>query len=131
MLSVLDLRGFTGDLRSRLPRPSIATDAPVAAVREILAAVKQRGDAALRELTERFDGVVLDDLVPVADLAAARSRCADVSGDRGGGGIADFRWRKATESSYARDGIVVRTIPVPVDRAVATLGGRRCIRRPC
>ena len=74
MLSVLDLRGFTGDLRARLPRPTIAGDPPVDAVRAILSDVKARGDAALRELTERFDGVVLDDLrVPSDDLRAARN----------------------------------------------------------
>ncbi len=132
MLSVLDLRGFTGDLRSRLPRPSIATDAPVAAVREILAAVKQRGDAALRELTERFDGVVLDDLrVPVADLRAARDAVAPALRDaieRAAEGIADFHSsERATESSYERDGIVVRTIPVPVDRAGCYVPGGRAV----
>ena len=73
MLSLLDLRGFTGDLRAALPRPSVASDVPLAAVREILADVKQRGDDALRELTQRFDGVELDTIrVPTADLQRAR-----------------------------------------------------------
>ena len=72
MLTRLDLRGFTGDLRARLPRPSADQGTPVAAVREILSDVRARGDVAVRELTERFDGVRLDDLrVPDADLAAA------------------------------------------------------------
>ena len=34
----------------------------VEAVRTILADVRDRGDAAVRELTERFDGVRFDDL---------------------------------------------------------------------
>ncbi|RPI10164.1 MAG: histidinol dehydrogenase, partial [Actinobacteria bacterium] len=61
MLTRLDLRGFTGDLRARLPRPMADVDVPVAAVREILADVRARGDEAVRELTERFDGVRLAD----------------------------------------------------------------------
>ncbi|MTB53713.1 histidinol dehydrogenase [Lewinella sp. W8] len=41
-------------------------------VGEIMAAVKQRGDAALREFTARFDGVELDQLaVPAAAIKAA------------------------------------------------------------
>lgn len=41
----------------------------------MLADVAERGDAALRELTERFDGAVIDDLrVPEAEVRAARGR---------------------------------------------------------
>ncbi len=67
-LSVLDLRGDRSDPRDRLPRPreQMAAAAPVVA--EILAAVRERGDAALRELTARFDGVELDDLLVPADV---------------------------------------------------------------
>src|SRR5207248_4420222 len=57
MLARLDLRGAGTDVRDRLPRPDLGGAAPVEAVREILAEVKKRGDAALREYTERFDGV--------------------------------------------------------------------------
>ena len=62
MLTRLDLRGVDGDLRPRLPRPHDREVAPIDAVREILAEVRKRGDAAVREYTQRFDGVVLDDL---------------------------------------------------------------------
>ena len=72
MLTRLDLRGLDGDLRSRLPRPHDSEAAPTDAVREILAEVRKRGDAAVREYTQRFDGVALDDLrVELAELAAA------------------------------------------------------------
>ncbi len=47
MLTRIDLRGVA-DVRAVLPRPAIADEGPVAAVREILAAVKARGDDALR-----------------------------------------------------------------------------------
>ncbi len=122
MLSLLDLRGFTGDLRTRLPRPSVAHDAPVDAVRQILADVKARGDVALRELTERFDGVRLTELrVPIADLHAARDTIpVDLRDalERAADGIADFHAsERREEATYERDGIVVRTIPIPVDRA--------------
>ena len=62
MLTRLDLRGLDGDLRSRLPRPHDSEAAPTDAVREILAEVRKRGDAAVREYTQRFDGVALDEL---------------------------------------------------------------------
>ena len=62
MLGRLDLRGGGTDVGSRLPRPDLGGAAPIEAVREILAEVKKRGDAALREYTERFDGVPVDDL---------------------------------------------------------------------
>ncbi len=75
MLRRIDLRGFTGDLSEVLPRPETPTGGPVDVVREILAAVAERGDVAVREYTSRFDGVELDSLV-VADteLAAATER---------------------------------------------------------
>ena len=132
MLSLLDLRGFTGDLRTRLPRPSVAQDAPVDAVRQILADVKARGDVALRELTERFDGVRLSELrVPIADLRAARDTIPVNLRDaleRAAEGIADFHAsERREEATYERDGIVVRTIPIPVDRVGCYVPGGRAI----
>jgi histidinol dehydrogenase len=73
VLRRLDLRGTgTDDLRRRLPRPPSQTEPPVDEVRAVLAEVREHGDAALRDLTERFDGVRIDDLrVPSADVGAA------------------------------------------------------------
>jgi histidinol dehydrogenase len=132
MLSVLDLRGFTGDLRARLPRPTITDEPPVDVVRAILADVKRRGDVALRELTERFDGVRLDDLrVSTDELRAARDGASAPLRDaleRAAEGIAHFHAsERRGEESYERDGIVVRTIPVPVDRAGCYVPGGRAI----
>jgi histidinol dehydrogenase len=73
MLTRLDLRACT-DLRAALVPPAAETDADadLASVRGIIAAVRTRGDAALRDYTEQFDGCRIDDLrVPAADLAAA------------------------------------------------------------
>ena len=65
----------TIDLRAEpnapIPRPRAGGE-PLDAVREIIAAVRERGDRALVELTERFDGARLDDLrVPEEDIEAA------------------------------------------------------------
>lgn len=48
--------------RSLLQRAGTLSDEVVPAVRTIIDAVRQRGDAALMEYTERFDGVRLDQL---------------------------------------------------------------------
>jgi histidinol dehydrogenase len=56
------------DVVDRLPRPKIDGTAPLQTVRELIARVRVEGDAALIELTSRFDGVTLDS-VRVADAA--------------------------------------------------------------
>ena len=72
LLTRIDLRGATGEVRSLLPAPDLGGEGPTDAVRAILAAVRTGGDAALRELTERFDGVDIDELrVPPSEVAAA------------------------------------------------------------
>ena len=71
MLNRLDLRGLdpATDLATVLPRPDIAGNEPRAAVQELIAEVRRRGDDALRELTARFDGLDLDEIeVPASDL---------------------------------------------------------------
>ncbi|HUN25328.1 MAG TPA: histidinol dehydrogenase [Steroidobacteraceae bacterium] len=61
--------------RAALARPALGRrDEVTASVREIIAAVRRDGDAALRGLTERFDGVRLERLaVSAAEFAAARA----------------------------------------------------------
>ncbi|MDP6215295.1 MAG: histidinol dehydrogenase, partial [Acidimicrobiales bacterium] len=56
MLTRLDLRGFTGSLADVLPRPEPVGEDVTEVVRSIIAAVRDRGDEALAEFTERFDG---------------------------------------------------------------------------
>jgi histidinol dehydrogenase len=62
-LTVLDLRGDRSDPRDRLPRPRVDLAEARDGVDATLTAVRERGDDALRELTSRFDGHDLDDLV--------------------------------------------------------------------
>lgn len=77
MISRIDLRGDarTGtDPRSVLPRAQLDVEAAVDLVRPICDDVRRRGDAAVREVTARFDGVTLDRIrVPAAALDDALS----------------------------------------------------------
>ncbi len=57
-----------------LQRPAVADDAAIReAAAEIIAKVRDRGDSALRELTEKFDRARLDDFRVTADEIAAAS----------------------------------------------------------
>ncbi len=71
MLNRLDLRGVT-DLVGSLPRPTLDGDEPIEVVRDIIGRVRAEGDAVLRELSHRFDGVDLPSVrVADEDLDAA------------------------------------------------------------
>lgn len=61
--------------RAALARPALEMRADVAgSVREIVAGVRLRGDVALREYTERFDGICLESLeVSGSEFVAARA----------------------------------------------------------
>jgi histidinol dehydrogenase len=130
MLQRLDLRGIRGDLTGVLPRPQVAGDEPVAAVRAIIDEVRAGGDAALRACTERFDGIALDDLrVPADELDAALAavppdlRAAlEAAAER----IAAYhRATVAPEVVHRHDGIRVRELRRPVDRAGLYVPGGR------
>ena len=75
MISRIDLRGRQldpADLRAVLPRAELDVEAALATVQPICAQVRSGGAGALRELSERFDGVRPTHLrVPAAALAAA------------------------------------------------------------
>ncbi len=132
MLNRLDLRGVGDDLRGKLPRPAQAAEGPVAAVKEILADVQARGDAAVGDLTERFDGVRPASLrVPPAEIAAAREAIDPelrAALEAAAAGIEDFhRTQLVGDHTYERDGIVVQGRKVPVDRAGCYVPGGRAI----
>lgn len=129
VLNRLDLRGVT-DLAAHLPRPTVDADEPVAAVRSILSDVRERGDAAVRELTARFDGVELSDLaVPRSELEAALAsvgpevRAAlELAHDR----IAVHHRAQLTEPvEHASDGVRIRSYRRAVDRAGCYVPGGR------
>jgi histidinol dehydrogenase len=68
----IDLRGQGGDLRAVLPRAPMDVDAAMVTVRPLCEAVRERGEEAVHELSERFDGVRPPSLrVPPEALQAA------------------------------------------------------------
>jgi histidinol dehydrogenase len=122
VLQRLDLRGVTGDLRGRLPRPQAQVEPPIEEVRALLADVRQRGDEALRELTARFDGATVDDLrVPPAEVAAALDvidpavRAALEVAHRNI--TAYHQAQRHADAEHRNGAITVRELQRPVDRA--------------
>jgi histidinol dehydrogenase len=130
MLSRLDLRGANADLSPLTARGDAVEASAVEGARAIIAEVRGRGDDALRDLTEQFDGCTIDDLrVPGDELLAALED-------------APSEFRAALE--YARDevtayheaqlggdvrvernGVLLRELVVPVDRAGLYVPGGR------
>lgn len=132
MLRRIDLRGFTGDLSEVLPRPETPTGGPVDVVRDILAAVAKRGDAAVREYTSRFDGVELDSLVVAdAELAAAIERiepdvraALELAADR----IAAYHEAQMpTDVRVEQPGVSIRGSHRAVERAACYVPGGRAV----
>lgn len=131
VLTRLDLRGRSGRaLTSGLPRPDAGGSAPIEAVREVLAGVRARGDAAVREYTERFDRVAIGDLVVLPgelkqaldDLPALLRTALEEARDAI---EAYHRAQLRPESSHERNGVVVRELYRPVDRAGCYVPGGR------
>jgi histidinol dehydrogenase len=133
VLTRLDLRGVDlADLAARLPRPPDVAAGPVAAVREILADVKARGDAAVLELTERFDGVRLPALsVPRRDWDAALDRidpAVRAALEAAAASIRAFQEAERTgDVEHVAGGITTRTVRQPVDRAGCYVPGGRAV----
>ena len=81
MIRRIDLRGASpsadaaADYRAVVPRADFDVEAAVPAVHEICEAVRTRGLGAIREYSERFDGVTVDDIrVPAAAPGEALER---------------------------------------------------------
>jgi histidinol dehydrogenase len=123
VLRRLDLRGSgTADLRSRLPRPAALVEPPVDEVRAVLARVRDGGDAALRALIQRFDGVRVDELrVPPADVAAALDRIPArlrTSLEVAHANIGAYHAAQRRPELVHRNGAIeIRELVRPVDRA--------------
>ncbi len=121
MLKRLDVRGLGGDLAGRLPRPQAAGEPPVAEVQAILARVREGGDDAVRQLTERFDGVTIDELaVPASELTAALDGLdpdlrAALEAARAN--VRDYHLAQVSATvDHQCDGITVSELRRPVDR---------------
>jgi len=130
MLKRLDLRSATGDLRGMLPRPQVGGPAPVEAVRAILAEVRSRGDAAVLDLAERFDGVRPDPMrVPASEMAealAAVPRDLRDALEAAHGNIVDHHRHQLREQASSTDrGLRLRELRRPVRRAGCYVPGGR------
>ncbi len=129
MLTRIDLRGVA-DVGAVLPRPAMADEGPVAAVREILAVVKARGDDALREFADRFDGGAPDQfLVSREEMIAASERIPTDLRDSlkaSADAIAAYYQCQVGETiEHSYNGIDVRGVHQPVDRAGCYVPGGR------
>ena len=130
MLSRLDLRAHVGPVASRLPRPETAVGGPLEAVRAIIAAVRERGDDALREFTERFDGAAPDRLtVSAAEIAEAAARTPLEVREALAAAVANVeayhRHQLLDDVVHERAGITVTERHLPVRRAGCYVPGGR------
>jgi histidinol dehydrogenase len=99
-------------------------------VREIIAAVRARGDEALREYTERFDGCAVDDLrVPSAEVEVALEQASPelrAALEYAAGEIRAYHEAQLTpDIALQRDGVRLREIVMPVQRAGCYVPGGR------
>jgi histidinol dehydrogenase len=78
VLNRIDLRGSRRDPRGLLPRAQLDVSVAVESIRPVVEAVHEHGFSAIREATERFDGVTLERLrVPAGAIAAAEAALED------------------------------------------------------
>ena len=99
-------------------------------MRAIIAAVRERGDEALRELTERFDGAAPDRLtVSAAEIAEAAARTPPEVRDALAAAAANVeayhRHQLLDDVVYERAGITVTERHLPVRRAGCYVPGGR------
>jgi histidinol dehydrogenase len=130
MLTRIDVRGPGADLRAALRRANPSTESVAATVRDLIERVRVEGDAALRDLTERFDGCRLDTIaVQRAEVDAALNRIdPDVRVALEFARDQILAWHEAQrerEAKHERSGIEVRELIVPVDRAGCYVPGGR------
>jgi histidinol dehydrogenase len=124
MIARLDLRGASGpvDYRAVVPRADFDVEAATHQVRPIVEAVRDRGLDAVLELTERFDGVRLEDVVVPPE--AMRQALADLDPTVRAGLEESVRRLRATSEAELEGDAVVEVAPgavvthrsVPVDR---------------
>ncbi len=130
MLTRLDLRSDRGPVASHLPRPEPASAGSLEAVRAIIAEVRERGDEALRELTERFDGVSPASLtVDPAGIAEAAARTPPEVRDALAAAVANVeayhRHQLLDDVVHDRGGVTVTERHLPVRRAGCYVPGGR------
>ncbi len=128
VLTRLDLRGVT-DVAAAIPAPD-ADDEPREAARDVIAAVRARGDDAIRELTLRYDGCDVSDArvsptVLVDALASADPAFRAALGHAADSIRAYHEAQVSPPPLVDRDGITVRELALPVARARCYVPGGR------
>ena len=105
----------------------------LAAATAIVEAVRERGDAALREYTERFDGVAVDDFrVPPSRMAEAASLVSDdlsAALRQAAVQIRDFHERQRQQSWFTvrQDGALTGAKVTPLDSVGIYVPGGRAL----
>ncbi len=118
-------------MAAALPRPPEGAEFPTAAVREVIGRVRQEGDAAVRALTARFDGVEIGDLRVGDDELRRATEAIDVELTQ----ALELAYRRilayhaddaqTPAGEYESDGVLVRRVVQPVGRAgIYAPGGR-------
>jgi histidinol dehydrogenase len=131
LLTRLDLRGITGPLRDRLPAPEIVEDeAAAVAVRAVLDQVRAGGDQAVRAATERFDRVRVEEIrvapeevkAALDEISSGLRNALETAHDQ----ITHYhRSQLHPDASYEREGVHIRELRRPVERAGLYVPGGR------
>lgn len=109
MLREVDFTKISGGYRSRLPRAEFNVDKAVEVVRPIIDDVAHRGEVALKEYAERFDGVTPQHIrIPAETIAAAEAEL-------------DPELRRSFEIAIERRRKVAETLELDKDPAAAEL----------
>ena len=130
VLTTLDLRGKGTHVREFLPTPADPGADVADAVAAIIAEVRARGDDAIADLTERFDGVRLaSSMVDSAQIAAAVERVPSdllAALERAWTSILAYHADEApSPAAFHGEGLVVQHRDVPVERAGCYAPGGR------
>ena len=131
MLARVDLRGSADVRRRARATAGRGPTTSSAAVAAIIADVRERGDAAVRDFTERFDGCRLDDARGAGAPSSAPRSTASIPALRAALELARDQivaWHEVQaghELEHERFGVRVRELLVPVDRAGCYVPGGR------
>ena len=118
---------------AQLKRPSAFNPQALAAATDIIEQVRERGDAALREFTERFDGVAVESFrVPQSAIDEARSQVDPATAaalEQAAAQIREFHERQLQQSWFAvrEDGALTGAKVSPLESVGIYVPGGRAL----